>query len=59
MSLEKGDSLVSDAIYERYEMVPNSLFLCASRWHMLRAFVSFSSAWKGLRISSGAIKERV
>lgn len=56
---EKGRFLVSDATCERYGMVPNSLFLCASRWHMLRAFVRFSSAWKAPRISSGAINERI
>lgn len=33
---------------------PNSLFLRACRWHMLRAFVRFSSAWNGARVSSPA-----
>lgn len=36
-------------------MVSYSLFRYASRWHMLRAFVRFSSAWNGARVSNPAV----
>lgn len=51
---EGGGLLVSQSMMRNMKALgggdgSNSLFRCASRWHMLRAFVRFSSAWRGPR----------